>query len=86
MAVASLRGGGCRRSDPRPYRAPQEMGMGHHGTRVNSLVRIGKNLRGAGVGAKHIPLAVGASHAERVPALGTLERIVRFQQHQQHLI
>ena len=76
LADESAGAGDGAGGDAAPCRAPEHMRVGRHRLAVDALVGLGEHLVGPALGAKDETDAAGAAHAERVPGLGRLERVV----------
>jgi hypothetical protein len=76
LADESASAGDGAGGDSAPCGAPEHMRVGHHRLAVDALVGLGEHLLGGALGAQDEADAAGAAHAEGVPGLGRLERVV----------
>src|SRR5579871_4201707 len=69
-----------------PYRGPREMRNRSHGLGVDPVVALREDHGGGAVDLQLKAGAAGASHAERLPALGAGQRVMILGDRQEHLV
>src|SRR5436305_14678251 len=74
------------RRDPRPYRAPRQMGDGHAGVCVDSLIRLRHNLIHLAGAFEIEARATSSAHAKCVPPGNLLDTVVVLAKRDENLI